>query len=554
MEVTQLSLFLKMLEDETQETITQKDNLLSVAILPNLNHNIFHGNSLIGKEIEEQKDLFDQCDFKHLYPFDFLDNLPKIKLRGGVDVIIGNPPYVKEYTSKETFENVKLGKLKKYFQGKMDLWYFFVCYGIDLLKKDGYLGYIVPNNWVSNAGASILRNKILEDCKIEALIDFEDYMVFTNASIQTMIILLSKNNSFDNYEILHQHFKGRRLNTSDVAEDLCNIKNCKCSSVEYPTISKSKLKDKFIKFDAANIDAILDKILIKRNFELDEKKEVAQGIVPNADVLSKKSFEKIPSHIVNQYNINAGDPIFVVPKGYFNSLSTIEKDFIKPMFEPSDLGKYYLNPNNKKELIYLTKNNEVKGLSNIIKHLTKFKNVLDERRETQQGKMKYYHLHWPRTEQFFNKGEKILSVRKCAEPLFCYTDKPAYVMMSFNVIKTARLNMKYLCGLFNSKLVKFWLLKKGKMQGSQFQVDKEPLLEIPIHVPQSQMEINKIASIVEKIIEVKTSYIAAKTESDQTFYERQLKRLENDIDTNIYNFYSISMDEQKLIESALEKI
>lgn len=553
-EVTQLSLFLKMLEEETQETIIQKGNLLSVAILPNLNNNIFHGNSLIGKEIYDQKDMFDQGDFKHLYPFEYWDNLHKIKLRGGFDVIVGNPPYVKEYTSKETFNNVKIGKLKKYFQGKMDLWYFFLCYGIDLLKQDGYLGYIVPNNWVSNTGASILRNKILEHSKIEALIDFEDYMVFENASIQTMIILLSKNNSIDNYQILHQHFRDKELNILDVIEDLNNIQNCKYSTVEYPTISKLKLKDKFIKFDAANIELILDKIISKKNFELDEKKEVAQGIVPNTDVLSKKSLEKIPNSIVSQHDLKVGDPVFVVPKGYFNSLPSIEKEFIKPMFEPSDLGKYYLNTQNRKELIYLTKANEVKGLRNLIKHLTKFKYFLDERRETQYGKMKYYHLHWPRTEHFFNRGEKILSVRKCAEPTFCYTNKPAYVMMSFNVIRTEKLNMKYLCGLLNSKLIKFWLLKKGKMQGSQFQIDKEPLLEIPIFVSENQDEINKIASVVDQIIEVKTSYVTAKTESDKTFFERQLKSLENNIDNYIYNYYEISIDEQKIIESEIEKL
>ena len=118
---------------------------------------------------------------------------------------------MKEYTSRETFENVKLGKLNKYYQGKMDLWYFFVCYGLDLLKKDGQLGYIVPNNWVSNSGASILRNKILSGSKIDALIDFEDFMVFQNASIQTMIILLTKDDKTDNYNFLSQTFKGKKL-------------------------------------------------------------------------------------------------------------------------------------------------------------------------------------------------------------------------------------------------------------------------------------------------------------------------------------------------------
>jgi adenine-specific DNA-methyltransferase len=255
-----------MLEEENQESIIQKGNLLDVAILPNLNRNIFHGNSLIGKEIDAQKDLFSERDYKHLYPFEYWDNLQKQKMRGGFDAIVGNPPYVKEYTSRETFENVKLGKLNKYYQGKMDLWYFFVCYGIDLLKKDGQLGYIVPNNWVSNSGASILRNKILSDSKIDALIDFEDFMVFQNASIQTMIILLTKDTTIDNYNFLSQTFKGKKLNTIEVTDDLVISNSSICSVKKYPTILRSKLKNKFIKFDENNIDAILENMLAAKNF------------------------------------------------------------------------------------------------------------------------------------------------------------------------------------------------------------------------------------------------------------------------------------------------
>jgi len=50
-------------------------------------------------------------------------------------VVIGNPPYIKEYTNKEIFDYVKLSNLAKYYQGKMDFWYLFACKGLDLLKK-----------------------------------------------------------------------------------------------------------------------------------------------------------------------------------------------------------------------------------------------------------------------------------------------------------------------------------------------------------------------------------------------------------------------------------
>jgi adenine-specific DNA-methyltransferase len=114
--------------------------------------------------------------------------------------------------------------------------------------------------------------------------------------------------------------------------------------------------------------------------------------------------------------------------------------------------------------------------------------------------------------------------------------------------------MKYLCGLFNSKLVKFWLLKKGKMQGSQFQIDKEPLLEIPIYVPKDKSEINKIVNQVDKVIEVRTAHASSKTESDKSFYEKQIISLEANIDELIFQYYNITEPEQLVIETELEKI
>lgn len=545
-EVTQLSLFLKMLEEETQETIIQKGNLLDVTILPSLNRNIFHGNSLIGKEIDAQKDLFSAGDFKHLYPFEYWDNLPKIKHRGGFDAIIGNPPYVKEYTSKETFKNVKLGSLNKYFQGKMDLWYFFVCYGIDLLKKDGQLGYIVPNNWVSNSGASILRNKILSDSKIDALIDFEDFMVFRNASIQTMIILLTKDNTIDNYTFLSQTFKGKKLSALAVAEDLINLKNNSCSKIEYPSLTKVKLKDKFFKFNSLKINQIEQKIIAKRNFEFNEKTEVACGIDVHQDFLNKKGVTALKG------KFELGSGIFNLTEKEYKNLncSSLEKKLIKPFYTTNELFKFNANPKNKLWVIYTDSSfkdsKKMAPFPNLKQHLDKFREVITSDNAP-------YGLHRSREESFF-LGEKIISLRKCSSPTFTYTSFNCYVSQTYYVIKSKRVNMKYLTGLLNSKLIKFWLLKFGKMQGSQFQIDKEPLLEIPIYVPKDKLEINKIVNQVDKVIEVRTAYASSKTESDKSFYENQILSFESNIDELIFQYYNITEHEQLVIETELEKI
>jgi len=55
--------------------------------------------------------------------------------KSGFDAVIGNPPYIKEYTNKEIFDYIKLSELSKYYQGKMDFRYLFACKGLDILKK-----------------------------------------------------------------------------------------------------------------------------------------------------------------------------------------------------------------------------------------------------------------------------------------------------------------------------------------------------------------------------------------------------------------------------------
>lgn len=92
---------------------------------------------------------------------------------------------------------------------------------------------------------------------------------------------------------------------------------------------------------------------------------------------------------------------------------------------------------------------------------------------------KPYGIHRTREESFF-KGEKICSIRKCPIPSFSFVDFDSYVNQVYYVIKTSRINMKFLTGLLNSKLIYFWLYHNGKRQGEQLQVDRDPLIEIPI--------------------------------------------------------------------------
>lgn len=77
----------------------------------------------------------------------------------------------------------------KYYQGKMDYWYLFTCLSIDLLKNNGLHSFIAQNNWNTSYGASILRNKVLSETRILSFFDFNEYKVFKDAGIQTMVFV-----------------------------------------------------------------------------------------------------------------------------------------------------------------------------------------------------------------------------------------------------------------------------------------------------------------------------------------------------------------------------
>ena len=276
----------------------------------------------------------------------------------------------------------------------------------------------------------------------------------------------------------------------------------------------------------------------KSNLRLNPNKEVAQGIVPNPDVIGTSNLNKIPEHKVTKYEIKKGDGVFVVPKDFFKQLNNYEKNLLKPLYEPSDLARYCIKTPNSKEIIYITKANDDKQIPILLNHLEKFREIMDARRENQNGRLDYYHLHWPRDEYFFKPGPKILSVRKCDRPTFTYTEESAYVMMAVNVIKSARLATKYLVGLLNSKLISFWLKHRGKMQGTNYQIDKKPLLAIPLISPSFEQKAS-VEAIVNQILDTK-----------HTNPDADVSELEKKIDQIVYLLYKLTPEEIAIVEEA----
>jgi adenine-specific DNA-methyltransferase len=492
--------------------------------------------SKLSKEIEEIKS---NVIYKNAFEwrFEFPEVLNNKGEFEGFDLIIGNPPYIKEYENRDAFNGLR--NLECY-QGKMDIWYLFGDLGLKILKPNNYLCYIATNNWVTNAGASNFRNIVIQNSQITNLTDFGAYMIFENASIQTMIMLFKNTKTADNYTFDYRKLKGDKLVLQDVLNLLEGTETEK-SVLLSPVVTKANLLDKPLTFNTDENSGLLNKIKAKQNFFLREKadkklklkSELGQGIVAPQDFVNKASAEKLKGSISN------GDGIFVLSNDEFEAKNFLdkEKEIIKPYFTTDQLQKYFGSPENTHWIIYTksdinkpdkkTKKVPLDSYPKIKQHLDKFKSVIT-------SDFGPYGLHRAR-EQYFFEGEKIMVTRKCPkEPIFTYTDFDCFVSQTFFVIQSNRINLKYLTGLLNSKLVAFWLRKKGKMQGNAYQLDKEPLLEIPIYQP-ADKDANDIAKLVDKIISLKQQG------KDSSVYERKIDEL-------VYQLYDITPDEQKIIE------
>jgi len=192
-EVTKLSLLLKVLEEESQENVSKQLKLFDERALPSLHQNIKCGNSLIGTDIyAEMSTILEEPEAaKRINAFDWDREFPEIIQKGGFDAVIGNPPYLFITELDET--------QKKYFSKKFQTYsYRYDVYGLFierslkvLLNNQSRFGFIIPHTLLNNDSFEKLRGLLLSSCKLGELIDLGPG-VFKNAKNETMLIILRK--------------------------------------------------------------------------------------------------------------------------------------------------------------------------------------------------------------------------------------------------------------------------------------------------------------------------------------------------------------------------
>ncbi|MDP4230118.1 MAG: N-6 DNA methylase [Bacteroidota bacterium] len=252
-EVAQLSLFLKLLESESDATAGQL-SFEKTKILPDLSKNIQCGNSLVEYDIEQLFPLLPE-DFERIKPFDFNTSFKQVMENDGFDAIVGNPPY-----GGLLDENTKSYIKRRYksYQYKYDTYLYFIDRAIQLTKKGGYISYITPELWLTLSNSDNIRRIVLENCAFDDLTIWGEN-VFAQAIVNTVTFVLKKSETNNTLMVKFPNEGGRTTRM-----DLDKIKRSEKRAIDY-RISE-------------NVEAILDKFVpLKR---LEQYGDTIQGITP----------------------------------------------------------------------------------------------------------------------------------------------------------------------------------------------------------------------------------------------------------------------------------
>jgi type I restriction-modification system DNA methylase subunit len=192
-EVTKLSLYLKLLEDEGKETEGQIFKYSHLTLLPSLEDNIKCGNSLIGTDFYAQGTLeFSDDDRIKVNCFDWETGFAEIFKNGGFDVVIGNPPYV--FTRGEGFSAAE----KEYYYNKfkhqnyqLNTFAMFTEQGHNMLRIDGIFGFIIPNNWLTISSMKKFRDFVISNTGNVIIVN-NMHKVFAGANVDTSLLIFMK--------------------------------------------------------------------------------------------------------------------------------------------------------------------------------------------------------------------------------------------------------------------------------------------------------------------------------------------------------------------------
>ena len=562
-EVTKLSLLLKVLEGENQDTLERQRKLFKERALPDLGGNIKCGNSLIGPDfysigaehvlpglsVGADHDLpsINQEEIYRINPFDWQKEFPEIMKAGGFDAVIGNPPYIRIQTMKE-WAPLEVELYKKYYtsasKGNYDIYVVFVERGLSLLNKTGRLGFILPHKFFNAQYGEALRALLSKGKHLAEVVHFGDQQVFAGATNYTCLLFLDKAGNKKFHFIKVDDLSSWR-NTGEAIEG---------------TIPSSRITATEWNF-AVGKDAALFEKLSKMPVKLGDVADIFVGLQTSADDVFIMDLIEETARTLR------------LKSKALNTEWTFEKGLLFPLVSGTDVNRYCGLPERQYILFPYKVDGALveliafdvisKTCPKTAAYLLENKERLEER---ERGKFKGHDWYrFGRNQNIGIQEQTKLCVPRLVNNLYAtYDVEGNHFLDNVDVggitLKPAyqKQGLLYLLGLLNSKLLRWYFpFVSAPFRGGWRSANRQFLSQLPIRIvnfsdPVDKAHNDRMVEMVEQMLSLHKQLTAAKTPDEKIRLQRQIDATDHQIDQLVYELYGLIEEDIQIIEQKVK--
>jgi methylase of polypeptide subunit release factors len=558
-EVTQMSLYLKLLEGE-ERTALRDRRLFHGAILPPLAQNIRSGNSLLGtSDIGLQ--LLDTFQVqRRVNPFDWDDQRSGfggvIAERGGFDAIIGNPPYTRVQVMRQVRPEETDAYVRKYraaAEGSFDIASLFIERCIPLLRQNsqgpGKLGMIISRQFAETEAGEPLRGLLAQGQHVQEIVDFGAGLVFEGVGAYTLIIVAGSRPS-TSYQLTRVEDHPSAVALEEAQSEGSDL------TAEMPAKTLSEESwDLLLQNEIALLGHLAGQGRRLREVSLDR---IFQGVVTGADNTVFRFLDPTPSNehpdcvLVHLRGDPSGQPI------------AIERALLRPVFEGrTAIGRFIARPSSEMLLLpyvrgssderyeLLSPEDLATNFPAAWEWLSRQRPLLIERSGNWNDRNWFAFSRRQNLELF--EQEKIL-LPYMIDHLGAHWDEERHFFVNvatggYGILPEPGFNPIYLTALLNSRLLS-WSLRcySRAWRGGWFAARKGNLVRLSI-AETDQREQDQIVTSYQQCVMLRAQLETADSEHETELASRLLEAATENFDTLVEQAYDLNRDQRTLLSA-----
>ncbi|EPC4612611.1 class I SAM-dependent DNA methyltransferase [Campylobacter coli] len=489
------------------------------------------------KEFANLKKEYDNIfNLESNHPFEWRFEFPEILDDDGnfkgFDLIIGNPPYIRQEELKELKPH--LAKNYKVYKGTSDIYTYFYELGFNVLKdRGGVLSYITSNKYTRAGYGEALREFLLKNVKVLEYTDLNGIKVFDSATVDTSILCFEKSKSKDN------KFKYLALSNEILKTCAYDIGLYK----DYAEFSQNSLSKESFTFSDENTSVLKAKIeRIGTPLKEWQGLDIYRGILTGYNEAFIITTEKR-----NEILANCKDEAEKERTAKLIRKMLRGRDIKRYSYEWAGLWVIFIPwhfPNVEKPKTMLENEQDLKEqYPSLYKHLLSHKERLSKRNKEETGiRYEWYCLQrWGANYYQEFEKEKLGWQRITQEPSFILEKEYILLDSMAFMVANSKNELKYLLGFLNSNLIFYYFKNIGHLYSDKgFLLSNQYVEKFPI--PKINSKNQKLA---DELINLADDILKAKEQDKNA----NTQELENKINSIVYKLYNLTEEEIKIIEN-----